>query len=87
MKLKLKVKMYLFLGNSRETTDDILELVNFLRTITSRGVRYNAITTSVNPLIPKPHTPLQYMKFDYDTLFDRFKKYSVSLRHKNKGKI
>ena len=82
--LKLKIKMYLLLGTPGETNDDVMELVNFLRSITSRGVRYNAITTSVNPLIPKPHTPLQFMGFDYDTLYDRFKKYSVRLRFKNK---
>jgi len=84
LELKLKVKMYLLLGTPGETTEDVMELIDFLRNITSRGVRYNAITTSVNPLIPKPHTPLQYMGFDYDTLFDRFKKYSIRLRHKNK---
>ncbi|RAP47577.1 MAG: radical SAM protein [Methanosphaera sp. rholeuAM6] len=82
--LKLKVKMYLLLGTPGETNEDVLELVNFLRSITSRGVRYNTISTSVNPLIPKPHTPLQYMGFDYDTLYDRFKKYSVRLRYRNK---
>ena len=84
MKLKLKVKMYLLLGTPQETTEDVLELINFLRELVSRNVRYNTITTSVNPLIPKPHTPLQYMKFDYDSLYDKFKKYSIRLRHKNK---
>ncbi len=82
--LKLKVKMYLLLGTPGETNEDVLELVNFLRNMTARGVRFNTITTSINPLIPKPHTPLQYMEFDYDTLYDRFKKYSVRLRFKNK---
>jgi len=82
--LKLKVKMYLLLGTPGETTDDIMELINFLRQLTSKGVRYNTITTSVNPLIPKPHTPLQYMGFDYDDLYDKFKKYSTRLKHRNK---
>ncbi len=82
--LKLKVKMYLLLGTPGETTDDVLELVNFLRSITSKGVRYNTIKTSVNPLVPKPHTPLQYMKFDYDDLYEKFKKYSPRLKYKHK---
>lgn len=82
--LKLKVKMYLLLGTPGETTEDIMELVNFVRDITSQGVRYNTLRTSVNPLIPKPNTPLQWMKFDYDDLYNKFKKYSVRLKHKNK---
>lgn len=82
--LKLKIKMYLLLGTPGETTEDVLELVNFLRNITSRGVRYNTVKTSVNPLIPKPHTPLQYMGFDYDDLYQKFKKYSTRLMYRNK---
>ena len=84
LNLNLKVKMYLLLGTPGETNEDVMELIDFIRTITSRGVRYNTISTSVNPMIPKPHTPLQYMGFDYDTLYDRFKKYSIRLRFKNK---
>ena len=50
MSLKLKVKMYLLLGTPYETSDDIMELINFLRDITSKAVRYNTIKTSVNLL-------------------------------------
>lgn len=82
--LKLKVKMYLLLGTPGETKEDVLELVNFIRGITSRGVRYNTVKTSVNPLIPKPHTPLQWMGFDYDDLYDKFKKYSTRLKYSHK---
>lgn len=84
MSLKLKVKMYLLLGTPYETSDDIMELINFLRDITSKAVRYNTIKTSVNPLIPKPHTPLQYMGFDYDNLNKKFKTYSSRLKYKHK---
>jgi radical SAM superfamily enzyme YgiQ (UPF0313 family) len=84
MDLKLKIKMYLLLGTPGETKEDVLELVNFIRGITSRGVRYNTIRTSVNPLIPKPHTPLQWMGFDYDDLYDKFKKYSTRLKYSHK---
>ena len=84
MSLNLKVKMYLLLGTPYETSDDIMELINFLRDITSKAVRYNTIKTSVNPLIPKPHTPLQYMGFDYDNLNKKFKTYSSRLKYKHK---
>ncbi|MCD7781407.1 MAG: radical SAM protein [Methanosphaera sp.] len=83
--LKLKVKMYLLLGTPGETSEDIMELINFMRSIHAKGVRYNTIKTSINPLIPKPHTPLQYMSFDYDDLHEKFKKYSVRLNYKNKN--
>lgn len=82
--LKLKVKMYLLLGTPGETTEDIMDLINFVREITSKGVRYNTLRTSVNPLIPKPHTPMQWMPFDYDDLFNKFKKYSPRLKYRNK---
>ena len=82
--LKLKVKLYLLLGTPGETTDDIMDLINFIRKITSKGVRYNTIRTSVNPLIPKPHTALQWAGFDYDDLYEKFKKYSPRLKYRNK---
>ena len=82
--LKLKVKLYLLLGTPGESKEDVLELVNFIRGITSRGVRYNTVKTSVNPLIPKPHTPLQWMGFDYDDLYEKFKKYSTRLKYSHK---
>lgn len=83
--LKLKVKMYLLLGTPNETTETIMDLINFVRNITSQGVRYNTIRTSVNPLIPKPHTPLQWMGFDYDDLYSKYKKYSTRLKYRNKN--
>ncbi len=84
IELKLKVKMYLLLGTPGETTEDIMDLINFLRSITSKSVRYNTLRTSVNPLIPKPHTPLQWMDFNYDDLREKFKKYSPRLKYRNK---
>lgn len=83
--LKFKVKMYLLLGTPGETTDTVMELINYLRGILSRGVRYNTIKTSINPLIPKPHTPLQYMPFNYDDLYQKFKKYSPRLKFRYKN--
>lgn len=83
--LKFKVKMYLLLGTPGESTDTVMDLVNYLRGILSKGVRYNTIKTSINPLVPKPHTPLQYMPFDYDDLYQKFKKYSPRLKFRYKN--
>lgn len=84
MNLKLKIKLYLLMGIPGETTEDLLELINFLRQITSKSVRYNTIRTSVNPLIPKPQTPLQWMNFNYDELYEKLRKYSPRLLCRNK---
>lgn len=84
IELKLKIKLYLLLGTPGETTDDVMELVNFVRNITCKGIRYNTLKTSVNPLIPKPHTPFQYMGFDYDDLNKKFKTYSPRLKFRHK---
>ncbi len=82
--LKLKVKMYLLLGTPNETSEEVMDLVNFLRGLLSKGIRYNTIKTSVNPLIPKPNTPLQYMGFDYDDLHKKFQKFGPRLNYRNK---
>jgi radical SAM superfamily enzyme YgiQ (UPF0313 family) len=52
-----RVKLYFMLGLPGETEEDIREIVNLVRSIKGR------VKLSVNPFVPKPHTPYQWVKF------------------------
>ena len=65
-----QLKLYFLMGLPTETTkdlDDIVELVNKIRKImlTHRQSKQRSIqiTVSINPFIPKPHTPMQWSPF------------------------
>jgi len=59
------IKLYLIAAIPGETREDLEETVNLIDKVLSvsrsGGVR---LRVSVNPLIPKPHTPLQWIGFD-----------------------
>ncbi|MGC9152163.1 MAG: radical SAM protein [Vulcanisaeta sp.] len=57
------LKLYFMVGLPGETNDDIISVVSLLRRLKKIGV----ITyLSVNPWIPKPHTPLQWLPMEKD---------------------
>lgn len=61
--LGFNIKLYFIIGFPNETLEDIEELANFMKKIASFR-NNNKVKFSVNPLIPKPHTPLQWMTFN-----------------------
>lgn len=66
LELGFNIKLYFLIGIPNETKGDIEELANYIKYLDSLKSRYsfssnkNSIKFSVNPLIPKPHTPLQW---------------------------
>jgi radical SAM superfamily enzyme YgiQ (UPF0313 family) len=56
------IKLYFMIGNPNETMEDIGETVSFINRLKkeARG-KYRL---SVNPFVPKPHTPYQWMRFE-----------------------
>lgn len=56
------IKLYFMIGNPTETMEDIEETVSFIKRLKKevKG-RYRL---SVNPFVPKPHTPYQWMGFE-----------------------
>lgn len=57
------IKLYFMVGLPTETDDDlqaIVDLVNNLRKIKTKGKRHGKINVSVTTFIPKPHTPFQW---------------------------
>jgi len=63
----LSVKMYFLVGAPGETLDDLKELADLIRALSRLG----SVKFSINPLVPKPHTPLQWEAFNLDDMKDR----------------
>jgi len=56
-----RVKLYFMIGLPFEKDDDILEMVDLIKTIKS-NLRFKEVNVSVATLVPKPHTPFQFAK-------------------------
>jgi len=52
------LKLYFMVGLPGETIDDTKSIINLLLRLRNAGVKFSL---SVNPWIPKPHTPLQWL--------------------------
>ncbi|MDD5097663.1 MAG: TIGR03960 family B12-binding radical SAM protein [Candidatus Omnitrophica bacterium] len=62
------LKLYFLIGLPTETESDLQEIIDFAGKASELRRKVNgapaAINISVNPLIPKPHTPFQWLKMD-----------------------
>ncbi|MCX8175862.1 MAG: B12-binding domain-containing radical SAM protein [Candidatus Bathyarchaeota archaeon] len=56
------VKLYFMVGVPNETFDDLDEIVNLAKKVADVGFGFRGVRLSINPFIPKPHTPLQLYK-------------------------
>lgn len=56
------IKLYFMIGNPTETTDDIEDTVSFIKRLKKEAK--GKYRLSVNPLVPKPHTPYQWIGFE-----------------------
>ncbi len=54
------VKLYFMIGLPTETDDDIRELIDLVRKVRDIIPR---VSVSINPLVPKPHTPFQWLPY------------------------
>jgi len=55
-----QVKLYFLVGLPTETEGDIDEIVNLSKRVADVGFGRGSVRLSVNPLVPKPHTPFQF---------------------------
>lgn len=87
------LKLYFIIGLPNETMEDIGELVEFMKKIASFR-KGNSIKFSVNPFIPKPHTPLQWERYNLKDIKTKIrfirkemKNYKIKFESPKKGMI
>ena len=56
------IKLYFMIGTPTETKEDIEEAVSFIKKLRSEAK--GKFRLSINPLVPKPHTPYQWLGFE-----------------------
>ena len=65
---KMNVKLYFMLGLPTETMEDVEDLSRLIKKLVKIADRNKAVRISVNPFIPKPHTPFQWAGFDFNDI-------------------
>ena len=64
----MNVKLYFLMGLPGETPEDLQCMVQSIKRLSKLSKKSNSLRVSVNPFIPKPHTPFQWEKFDFDLI-------------------
>ncbi len=92
--LDFKIKLYFLVGIPGESNEDIEELVRYMKKIANMHTSIKNVKFSVNPLIPKPHTPLQWESYDFKDIKNKIryikkemKKYDIKCESPKKGLI
>lgn len=65
-KQKMNVKLYFMLGLPQETMEDVESLSMLIKDFVKMADRRDSVRVSANPFIPKPHTPFQWHRFDFE---------------------
>jgi radical SAM superfamily enzyme YgiQ (UPF0313 family) len=81
--LALNVKLYFLVGLPTETLEDLEDLVNLVKDLKNIAERKKSIRISVNPFIPKSHTPFQWAGFKLEDIKSklRYLKKHIKNRH------
>ena len=92
--LDFNIKLYFLIGIPSESRDDILELCEYMKKIANMHNSTKKVKFSINPLIPKPKTPLQWENYDFKDIKMKtrlikkeMKKYNVKCESPKKGLI
>ena len=94
VELDFKIKLYFLIGIPDETKEDIEELAQYMKKIANMHYNIRNVKFSVNPLIPKPHTPLQWESYDFKDIKNKtrylkkeMKKYNIKCESPKKSMI
>ncbi len=92
--LNFNIKLYFLIGIPYETKEDIEELSNYIEKIANMHKSRKYIKFSINPLIPKPQSPLQWEVYNFKDiksktryLKKKLRKYNVKFESPKKGLI
>jgi radical SAM superfamily enzyme YgiQ (UPF0313 family) len=80
-KRNMNVKLYFLVGLPTETMGDVQEMVEFIKNLSKMSKKKNAVRISINPFVPKPHTPFQWESFDYNDLKVKFDYLNENLKN------
>ncbi len=94
VELDFNIKLYFLIGIPGETNDDIHELCEYMKKIANMHKNPKRVKFSVNPVIPKPHTPLQWECYDFKDIKKKtryiqkeMKNYNIKCESPKKGLI
>ena len=94
VELDFNIKLYFLIGIPGESMDDIAELCEYMKKIAGIHKNPKRVKFSVNPVIPKPHTPLQWEGYDFKDIKKKtryikkeMKNYNIKCESPKKGLI
>ncbi len=79
----LNVKLYFMIGLPTETMADVEVLVRYIDSLIKMSTKRNQVKLSINPFIPKPHTPFQWEGFDLKDIKSKIKYLNSKIRIKS----
>lgn len=92
--LDFKIKLYFLIGIPGESMSDVEELGEYMKKIADMHTSIRNVKFSVNPVIPKPHTPLQWECYNFKDikrktryLKKELKKYNIKCESPKKGLV
>ena len=92
--LDFNIKLYFLIGIPGESMDDIGELCKYMKKIANMHYNPKKVKFSVNPVIPKPHTPLQWESYDFKDIKKKtryikkeMKNYNIKCESPKKGLV
>ncbi|MFX0088388.1 MAG: radical SAM protein [Candidatus Hodarchaeota archaeon] len=82
------LKLYFIIGLPSETDDDALQIAHLAEEVADLGFTKNSVRLSINPFIPKPHTPFQWFaQQPLEILRRRLKTIKTKLRRDSRIKV
>ena len=82
------------IGIPGESHDDIKELCEYMKKIANMHTNIKRVKFSINPVIPKPHTPLQWEGYDFKDIKKKtrfiqkeMKNYNIKCESPKKGLV
>ncbi|MBE6499911.1 MAG: radical SAM protein [Methanobrevibacter thaueri] len=94
VELDFNIKLYFLIGIPGESMKDIDELCKYMKKIANLHTNPKKVKFSINPVIPKPHTPLQWESYDFKDIKKKtryikkeMRKYNVKCESPKKGLI
>ena len=94
VELDFNIKLYFLIGIPGESFDDVGELCEYMKKIANMHKNPKRVKFSVNPVIPKPHTPLQWEGYDFKDIKKKtryikkeMKDYNIKCESPKKGLI